>query len=153
MFNKACIVFAIAALAGSFGFCKDNEKSAVSKNTAPEVTFVELGSVNCIPCKAMQPVMKEIEKEYGGQVKVVFYDVWTEDGRPYAEKYKIQAIPTQIFLDSAGNEFFRHMGFYPKEEIANILEKQGVKKLSGASKNSSKENTADTKMKSGQVCN
>ena len=29
-----------------------------------QVTFVELGSVNCIPCKMMQPIMKEIE-DYG----------------------------------------------------------------------------------------
>ena len=27
-----------------------------------KVTFIELGSVNCIPCKQMQPVMKAIEK-------------------------------------------------------------------------------------------
>ena len=30
----------------------------------PKVTFVELGSVNCIPCKQMQPVMKAIEEKY-----------------------------------------------------------------------------------------
>jgi thiol-disulfide isomerase/thioredoxin len=40
----------------------------------PKVTFVELGSVNCIPCKQMQPVMKAIEKKYGEQVKVIFYN-------------------------------------------------------------------------------
>src|SRR5512137_845972 len=93
-----------------------------------KVTFVELGSVNCIPCKAMQPVMKEIEKDYGDQVKVVFYDVWTREGQPYAEKYNIQAIPTQVFLDREGKEFFRHLGFYPKEEIVKVLGKQGVTK-------------------------
>jgi len=91
------------------------------------VTFVELGSVNCIPCKMMQPVMEEIEKEYGTQVKVVFHDVWTEAGRPFAEKYQIRGIPTQVFLDKNGNEFFRHMGFYPKEEIVKVLKTQGVK--------------------------
>jgi thioredoxin 1 len=89
-------------------------------------TLVELGSVNCIPCKAMQPVMKAVEKEYGGRVKVVFYDVWTPEGRPYAEKYQIRAIPTQVFLDQDGKEFFRHMGFFSKEEIAKVLKQQGV---------------------------
>ena len=47
------------------------------KITTPIVTFIELGSVNCIPCKMMQPVMKNVEKKYGSQVKVIFYDVWT----------------------------------------------------------------------------
>jgi thiol-disulfide isomerase/thioredoxin len=37
-----------------------------SKEVKPKVTFIELGSVNCIPCKQMQPVMKSIEEKYGG---------------------------------------------------------------------------------------
>ena len=153
MFKKICFVLAISVFAVTFGFCRDNVKSAVSKNIVPKVTFVELGSVNCIPCKAMQPVMRDIEKEYGDQVKVVFYDVWTEEGRPYAEKYRIQAIPTQVFLDKSGKEFFRHMGFYPKAEIDKVLEKRGVKRSTGPSKTSAKENISEEKMESGQVCN
>ncbi|MBU0478039.1 thioredoxin family protein [bacterium] len=94
-----------------------------SKTT--KVTFIELGSVNCIPCKMMQPIMKEIEEEYP-DVKVIFYDVWTSEGRPYGQKYGIRAIPTQVFLDKDGKEFFRHMGFFSKEEIVKILKKQGV---------------------------
>lgn len=92
-----------------------------------KVTFIELGSVNCIPCRMMQPIMKEIEQEYGDQVKVIFYDVWTQEGRPYAEKYRIRVIPTQIFLDKDGNEYFRHEGFFPKEKIVEVLKMQGVK--------------------------
>lgn len=92
-----------------------------------KVTFIELGSVTCIPCKMMQPIMDEIEKEYGDQVRVVFHDVWTEAGRPYAEQYRIHAIPTQIFLDKDGNEYSRHTGFFPKEELVKVLKQQDVK--------------------------
>ena len=98
-----------------------------NKNVKPKVTFVELGSVNCIPCKMMQPVMKNIEKNYGNQVKVIFYDVWTQEQRPYAEKYGIKLIPTQVFLDVNGKEFHRHEGFYPEEEINKILKSKGRK--------------------------
>lgn len=52
------------------------EKNAVKY----KVTFIELGSVRCIPCQKMQPVMKSIETKYGNEVKVVFYDVWTPEG-------------------------------------------------------------------------
>jgi thioredoxin 1 len=97
------------------------------KITKPKVTFIELGSVNCIPCKMMQPVMKSIEKKYGDQVKVIFYDVWTQEQRPYAEKYGIKLIPTQIFLDKNGKEFHRHEGFYPEAEVDKILQSKGVK--------------------------
>lgn len=92
-----------------------------------KVTFVELGSVNCIPCMKMQVVMKEIEQEYKDQVKVVFHDVWTEAGKPYAQHYRIRVIPTQVFLDAKGNEYFRHEGYFPKEELLRVLRQKGVR--------------------------
>ncbi len=93
----------------------------------PKVTFIELGSVNCIPCKMMQPVMREIEQRFPRDVKVVFYDVWTEEQRQYATRFNIRVIPTQVFLDGGGAEFFRHEGFFPKEELVKLLEQRGVK--------------------------
>jgi len=92
-----------------------------------KVTFIELGSVNCIPCKMMQPVMKQIEAQYGNQVAVIFHDVWTEAGKPYAAEFQIQAIPTQVFLDAAGKEYYRHTGFFPFDEVEKILMQKGVK--------------------------
>lgn len=92
-----------------------------------KVTFIELGSVKCIPCKMMQPIMDEVAQAYKGQVKVVFYDVWTDEGRPYAEKYRVRGIPTQVFLDDNGEEFYRHVGFFPKDELVKVLELRGVK--------------------------
>ncbi|MBI5474439.1 MAG: thioredoxin family protein [Ignavibacteriae bacterium] len=100
----------------------------------PLITFVELGSVRCIPCKQMQPVMKSIEEKYGKQVKVVFHDVWTDEGSPQAEAYKIKLIPTQVFLDAKGKEIFRHEGFYPEAEIDKLLQKHGLKIQQAASK-------------------
>lgn len=92
-----------------------------------KVTFIELGSVRCIPCKQMQPIMKSIKEKYTDQVNVVFYDVWTEPGAPFAKQYNIEAIPTQVFLDKDGKEYFRHVGFFPEEELVKILQQKGVK--------------------------
>lgn len=92
-----------------------------------KVTFIELGSVRCIPCRQMQSVMKSIEAKYGKDVKVEFYDVWTDAGKPYGVKYGIEAIPTQVFLDEAGKEYYRHEGFYPEEELFKVLQQKGVK--------------------------
>ncbi|MBN2042133.1 MAG: thioredoxin family protein [Spirochaetes bacterium] len=100
---------------------------AQGKKSRLKATFIELGSVNCIPCKMMKPVMKQIGDKYGDQVKVLFYDVWTKKGEPYGRKYGIRAIPTQVYLDSSGKEFFRHTGFHPFEEVEKILKKQGVR--------------------------
>jgi|GEM_PF-673365 len=109
---------------------KTKSETQAKKPPAPKselkVTFVELGSVKCIPCKMMQPIMDEIAREYKGQVEVVFYDVWTPEGRPYAEKYRIRSIPTQVFLDKNGEEYYRHLGFFPKEEIIKVLRLKGI---------------------------
>lgn len=105
---------------------KDN-KTETANVTKHKVTFIELGSVNCVPCKLMQPVMKAIEEKYGEQVKVIFYDVWKSDQKKYAQQYGIKLIPTQVFLDESGKEFFRHEGFYPEAEIDKLLQGKGLK--------------------------
>ncbi len=48
-------------------------------------------------------------------------------GRPYAEQYRIKVIPTQVFLDSNGHEYFRHEGFFAREQLVEVLKRQGVK--------------------------
>lgn len=93
----------------------------------PKVTFIELGSVNCIPCRMMQPVMKQVEQKYPGQVKVVFHDVWTPQGQPYGSQYKIVGIPTQVFLDKDGKEYARHVGFFDFANLEKVLKQGGVK--------------------------
>jgi len=89
-----------------------------------KVTFIELGADRCIPCRMMQPIMREIAEEFAGQVQVVFYDVW-KDPKP-ARKYRIRLIPTQVFIDTNGKEFSRHVGFFPKKEILKLLNQKGV---------------------------
>jgi thioredoxin 1 len=101
-------------------------QSKMSEETNPLVTFVELGSVRCVPCIQMQPIMKSIEQKYGAQIKVIFYDVWTDEGHKYAEIYKIQLIPTQVFLDENDKEIFRHVGFFPEAEIDKFLQERGL---------------------------
>ena len=108
------------------------QKDSTETKDSTKVTFVEIGSVNCIPCKMMQPVMKAIEEEFGDQIEVVFIDV--RQDRAQAEKYQIRLIPTQVFLDEKGEEFFRHEGFYPKEEIEQLLLDKGLIKLESISK-------------------
>ena len=99
----------------------------VAKSDTVLVTFVEIGSVKCIPCKAMQPIMKAVEEEYKGQVKIIFHDVWTPKGKADAMKYHNRVIPTQVFLDKDGKEYYRHEGFFPKDDVVKVIKMQGVK--------------------------
>ena len=103
-----------------------NQTSGVknSDTTKFKIEFVELGSVNCIPCKKMQPIMKSIDTKYKGLIKVTFHDVWKDDAP--AKKYGIDLIPTQVFLDVNGKEIMRHEGFFAEEEIDKFFQSQGV---------------------------
>ena len=102
-----------------FNSCTTQEK--------PKVTFIELGSVRCIPCQKMQVVIKQVEEKYPNQVKTIFYDVWTDEGEPFGETYKINLIPTQVFLDENGKEFYRHEGFFEFEDLEKMLLQKGIK--------------------------
>lgn len=116
-------IIAFGLLLVTASFCTTGNSQPVKNK---KITFIELGSVRCKPCIKMQPVIRNIEKKYGSDVKTIFYDVWTEEGKPYGDKYKIKLIPTQVFLNREGKEFFRHEGFFAEEEIEKVLAKQGV---------------------------
>jgi thioredoxin 1 len=89
------------------------EKVVEPIKTLPRM--IELGSDKCIPCKMMAPIIEELKKEYAGKLRFEFYDVWKN--AEYGRKYAIRVIPTQVFVDAAGKELFRHEGFFSKEDI------------------------------------
>ncbi|MGE5354015.1 MAG: TlpA family protein disulfide reductase [Acidobacteriota bacterium] len=125
---KKIYILILALLAFSMNYAQSPDRKT-SSELKPRITFVELGSVRCIPCKQMQPVMKSVEKKYGGQIKVVFYDVWKEDQKKYGRQYGIKLIPTQVFLDETGKEILRHEGFFAEKEIDKFLQSKGLKVL------------------------
>ena len=89
------------------------------------VTLIDLGAKKCIPCKMMAPILEKMEKVYKGKAAVVFIDVW--EHREQAQRFRIRAIPTQIFYDKNGKEVYRHVGFLAEKDIVAQLEKMCVK--------------------------
>nr|NJM03713.1 thioredoxin family protein [Desulfobacula sp.] len=88
------------------------------------VTLIDLGATECIPCKMMAPIMTKLEADYQDKAVIAFIDVWKN--REQAPKYKIRAIPTQIFYDASGKEVYRHEGFMSEKDIVAQLTKMGV---------------------------
>ena len=72
----------------------------------------------------MAPILDELRRDYGSQLEVLFYDIY--ERRDMAEAYQIRVIPTQVFLDAEGKEFFRHQGFYPKDDILAQFRAHGI---------------------------
>jgi thioredoxin 1 len=72
----------------------------------------------CIPCKQMDPVLKEIKTEFGENIRIVKVNV---DINPFiSDTYKIHNIPTFI-LFRKGEIVWKGMGFIPTEQLKEIL--------------------------------
>ena len=116
----AILVIVLAAVAGAIYLRGDRETAPAAAGTTaaaegPLPKLVDLGADKCVPCKMMAPILDQLETDFAQQFEVEFIDVWknSEAGR----RYGVRAIPTQIFFDAAGNELYRHTGFFAKEQI------------------------------------
>lgn len=88
------------------------------------VTMIDLGAKGCVPCRMMEPILAELETEYAGRAAIVFIDI--DLHREEAARYRVRAIPTQIFYDANGVERYRHEGFLDKATIEATLRSLGV---------------------------
>lgn len=73
----------------------------------------------CQPCRIMNPIIEEIEKELAGKVEVVKINV---DEKPEeAQKYGVMSIPTYIVLKD-GKEVGRKIGVTSKADLIKLLQ-------------------------------
>ncbi len=110
-----------------FSSCSNASDLDVSLNKAKaegRIVMLELGSVGCIPCEQMKPVMAKLSESYKGKLDVIFIDVKKDNDT--GRRFGVYMIPVQVFLDKTGKEFHRHVGFYSYEEIAAMLKKTGI---------------------------
>jgi thioredoxin 1 len=109
--------------------------------------IIDFGSVSCIPCKEMAPVLKTMNAEMQGKAIIKFVDVWKHADA--ADGFPIQVIPTQVFInpdgtpyvpgddmeveftmysykDSGKHAFTVHQGSLTVEQMREILADMGV---------------------------
>lgn len=70
----------------------------------------------CGPCKVMNPIIDELEKEY--TVKKINID----EGSPLVDKYGVMSVPTYLVLDGE-KEIGRFVGVTKKETLEFALRK------------------------------
>jgi len=90
--------------------------------------FVYEGSMPCIidfyadwcpPCKTVDPILKELAKEYKGKIKI--YKINTDNERELAQTFRIQNIPTYFFIP-AKREPASAIGALPRESFVKVIE-------------------------------
>ena len=102
---------------------KDNPVDKARASGKP--SLVDFGSKGCRPCDMLAPILETLKTKYDGKANVLFVSVVQD--QILAARYGIDSIPVQVFFDKDGKELFRHVGFFPQEEIEKQMAKMGVK--------------------------
>lgn len=76
--------------------------------------IVDYGATECIPCKAMAPVLEKLNAEMAGKAFIKFVDVWKYPEA--AGNVPVQIIPTQFFFNADGSPFV------PSEHLQSHIE-------------------------------
>jgi thioredoxin len=93
-----------------------NKDALVYEGTLP--CIVDFYADWCGPCKRVDPILKELAKEYKG--KIVIYKVNTDNERDLARAFGIRSIPTYLFIPTKG-EPQMDTGAKPRESFVKII--------------------------------
>jgi len=74
----------------------------------------------CGPCRALQPTIEELIKEYAGKVTIGRLNV--DENPNTAECFQVYSIPTMLIMKN-GCEVDRIVGLVPKKHIEGVLNK------------------------------
>jgi len=94
----------------------DNFETEVLKSSIPVI--VDFWAEWCVPCRMVEPVLKEIAAEYDGKLKVAKVNV--DDNGQLASDYNIISIPTLMVVKN-GEVVNQQVGAGSKQAILDLV--------------------------------
>ena len=73
----------------------------------------------CPPCKTVDPILKDLAKEYDG--KLIIYKINTDNERELATVFGIRNIPTYLFVPAKGQPQSA-IGAMPRESFVKVID-------------------------------
>ena len=73
----------------------------------------------CPICKASERIILAVKDGYPGQFEVE--KLYIDEADAVFRRYKVAIVPTQVFLNAAGQEVARHAGVYSQEALIQKL--------------------------------
>ena len=87
-----------------------------------KVKLIDFWAVWCGPCKVMNPIIEEIEKEFAGKITVEKFDVDAPENQEIVQDYKVMAMPT-YFIEKDGEVVNHFVGSQSKKTLAEARQK------------------------------
>ncbi|MFD2610864.1 thioredoxin [Paenibacillus gansuensis] len=94
----------------------DNSFGSEVENSG--TVLVDFWAPWCGPCKMIAPVLEELDKEIGEQVKIAKVNV--DDNPESASRFGVMSIPTLIVFKD-GQPVDKVVGFNSKDALKNVL--------------------------------
>lgn len=86
---------------------------------SPAPVLVDFYADWCGPCKAMNPVIKEVAKEVKGRARVIKVDI--DKAQAAAAQFNVRAVPTFMIFKN-GQAVWRHAGMIDKQSLLRTIQ-------------------------------
>jgi thioredoxin 1 len=81
--------------------------------------LLDFTAVWCGPCKALAPIVEDVAREYGTQLKVAKLDI--DNSPATAARFGIRGVPTVVVFKN-GREVARQVGLVPKPRLLALFQ-------------------------------
>ncbi len=98
------------------------EPAKAAENPAPELYMFDFYSTKSAHCAALRPTVAKAELHFAGRVKVIHINLDAPQNKPFAEQVGVEAVPTLIVVNRAGDQLKRLVGSVEGTVVGILLE-------------------------------